>query len=98
MIPYPSSIEDLGRIVQYFEESFFSADDLLDAFAVFNYLGLREVRRATESAFLDLLADRVQDSLNLDGLDAAKNRANIKSAFDLRDLGRSLVAIEFADF
>jgi hypothetical protein len=31
-------------------------------------------------------------------LKAAKDRANIGSAFDLRDLGKSLATIEFVDF
>lgn len=98
MIPYTSSINDLGSIIKYFKESHFSSDDLLDAFALFDYLALRGVRRGDEMSIFDRLADKIQNVLDPQEIKDAKERANIKSAFDLRDLGKSPAAVEFADF
>lgn len=98
IIPYTLAIEDLERIVQYFKDPCVSADDLLDAFAVFDYLALRELRLGREKEIFDRHAETIQTILELQELNEAKARANIESAFDLRDLGKSLIAIEFVDF
>jgi hypothetical protein len=98
MIPYTSSVNDIGSIIIYFKESSFSPDDLLDAFAVFDYLALRGLRRGDEMAIFDRIADGIQNVFDPQENKEAKRRANIKSAFDLRDLGKSLASIEFADF
>jgi hypothetical protein len=95
---YSSSNADLESIIKYMEESYFSSDDLLDAFALFDYLALRGMRRGEEMAIFDRLADKIQNVLDPQEIKSAKERANIKSAFELRDLGKSLAAIEFADF
>lgn len=97
MIPYVTSNSDLDSLVKYFEDNF-SVDDVLDAFAVFDYLALRGMRRGDETAIFDRHAIEIQDLFEPQDLNKARQRANIKSAFDLRDLGKTLAAVEFADF
>lgn len=98
LIPYSPSIVDLGAIVKSFRERLFSSDDLLDAFAVFDYLAVRAIRRGEDTAVFDEYADNIRNLFDPTELDEAKNRADIRSAFDLRKLGESLVAVEFSDF
>lgn len=91
------SVSDLRVVVRYFEEPCFSPDDLLDAFAVYDYLGLREDRRGNECAIFERHADIVRNAIDAQQFNDAKDRAGIGSAFDLRDLGRALIAVEFPD-
>jgi hypothetical protein len=98
MIPYASSVDDIGNILLYFKDSNFSSDDLLDAFALFNYLALRGIRRADNVVIFGRYAETIQGVFDPRELSQAKDRANIGSAFDLRDLGKSLATIEFAGF
>jgi hypothetical protein len=97
IIPYSSSIQNFDFLVKYFENNF-SVDDVLDAFAVFEYLALRSVRRQDKAAKFDRHAIAIQSIFDPQELFNARQRANIKSAFDLRDLGKSLVALEFTNF
>lgn len=98
IILYSSSINDLSSIIKCFEETCFSSDDLLDAFAVFDYLALRGMRRGDEVVIYERHAETIQNILDSRELIEARKRAKIRSAFDLRDLGKSLAAVEFADF
>ena len=98
IIPYTQSVKDLGTIIQYFEDALFTSDDLYDAFAVFNYLALRAIRRGDETAIFYSHALRIQGALDPQELNDARTRAKVGSAFDLRDLGKSLAAVEFTDF
>ncbi|MCX6117759.1 MAG: hypothetical protein NT027_09470 [Proteobacteria bacterium] len=98
VIPYIQSINDLRNVTKYFQVSSFSTDDYLDAFAVFNFLAFRALRRLDEEAIFEEHGELVLNHLTPGELNDAKIRANIKSAFDLRDLGKSLVAIEFMDY
>jgi hypothetical protein len=97
MIPYATAAEELGAIAQYFKDCCFSSDDLLDAVAVFDYLSVRGIRR-NDTAIFDRHADGIRNIFSSQELSDARDRANVKSAFDLRDLGKSLAAVEFADF
>lgn len=70
----------------------------MDALAVFSFLALRSLRRSDETAIFEQHADRVAQLISAKDLDVAKAKANLGSAFALRDLGKSLAALEFSDF
>ncbi|MCX6117446.1 MAG: hypothetical protein NT027_07890 [Proteobacteria bacterium] len=97
IIPY-SSCEDTLGIITHFLKSTFTSDDMLDALALFNFLALRCVRRAEINEIFDRYAETIQNFIEPLELERVKVRANISSAFDLRDLGKSLAAIEFVNF
>jgi hypothetical protein len=94
IILYTIHREETVRVIKFFEACSFSIDDFLDAFAVFEYLAIRSIRRSELDAIFDIYAD---DIFTFDELQVAKERANIVSVFDLFDLGRSLVNVEFLD-
>ena len=98
IIPYTSSANSIADIMLYFRSSDCSSDDLLDAFAVFNYLAVRGIRRGDESEIYEHYANQIGALISPTKLREAKNRANVLSAFDFRDLGKSLTSVEFADF
>ncbi len=98
VIPYIQSINDLRNVTKYFQESSFSTDDYLDAFAVFNFLAFRALRRLDKEAIYEQHGVLVLNFINPVDLNVAKIRANIRSAFDPRDLGKSLIAVEFMDY
>lgn len=97
VIPYVSSVNGIKDVLQYFKRTEFSSDDLLDAFSVFNYLAVREIRRFDDAIFY-LYVEEIGGAFAPEELSGAKERANINSAFELRDLGKSLIAVEFNDF
>ena len=93
-----TEFENAAVICRHLTKILFSIDDLLDALAVFEYLSVRAVKKG------DLFADIYENHLFEIGrlipqedFDAAKFRAGIITAFDLRNLGQSLVRIEFKD-
>lgn len=98
IIPYASSSEDMGNIMRYLKGSEFSSDDLLDSFALFSYLALRGIRRSDDKEIYERYVESIEGIFDPQELSEAKDRANISSAFDFRDLGKSLAAIEFSDF
>ena len=98
VIPYTQSINDLRYVTKYIQELSFSTDDYLDAFAVFNFLAFRALRRSDNEAIFGQHGVLVLNFINPMDFNDAKIRANIRSAFDLRDLGKSLVAVEFMDY
>ena len=98
LIPYATSSDEISDLLRDFRDPNFSHDDLFDAFAVFDFLALRAIRRGDDAIFFSQLADGVFDLLGPENFSEAKARANLRSAFDLRDLGQSLVAVEFSNF
>jgi hypothetical protein len=98
VIPYLSLRKDIAKLVGYLRDKNFSNDDLLDAFALYNFLGLRAVRRVDKDAAFEDHANEVLSIISSEELAEVKMRANILSAFQLRDLGKSLAAIEYIDF
>lgn len=97
IIPYTINREEIGRVLRFFETSKFSIDDLLDVFAVFEYLAVRSIRRGELEMLFDLYADDVFRLMAAYELQMAKEKANVVTVFDIFDLGRSLVNIEFVD-
>ncbi|MCX6118018.1 MAG: hypothetical protein NT027_10785 [Proteobacteria bacterium] len=96
MIPYTLMRKDIPRIIQYFQTQNFSDDDLLDVFAVFEFLALRSRRRPSNTeVFFEEHADEVFKMISEHDIETAKTRAGIFSAFQLRDLGERLVTAEF---
>ncbi len=80
----------------------FSDDDHFDAFAVFEYLALREKRRTGGNSEWYQLYIEYSDLherflLNNDMMQICKSRAKVHSVFDLRDHGKSLVGTAFQD-
>lgn len=62
------------------------------------FLALRAIRRLDVDAVFEEHANEILSMMSTEDLEEAKVRANIFSAFQLRNLGRSLAAIEFIDF
>lgn len=98
MIPYVSDRKDISSVVKYLRDEIFSSDDLLDAFALYEFLALRAIRRVDTNAIFEDHSNEVILVISAEDLAEAKVRANAFSAFQLRDLGKSLAAIEFIDF
>jgi hypothetical protein len=92
-----SKEEDVDSIMHFFQTSVFSDDDLLDVFALFEYLALRAKRRNSSHLIFRDHSERVLRYLPAENFLAAKLRAKITSAFELRDLGQSRANKEFAD-
>ena len=97
VIPYTNNRDDIARILEFFDSVNFSMDDFFDAFAVFEYLAVRSKRRKESAAIFALYAENVFRSMTMKEVQSAKERANILTIFHIRDLGRSLVNVEFAD-
>ena len=97
IIPCASRQEEVDSIVQFFQKEDFSDDDLLDVFALFEYLALRAKRHNNADVIFQDHAESVLRNLPADSFIAAKLRANITSAFELRNLGHSRASKEFAD-
>lgn len=85
-------------VLQFLQVSLFSSDDLLDAYALYEYLALRAIRKNTASDVFIFHADKIMNMMMVEDFLAAKLRAQIESAFGLRDLGRSRAKEEFSDF
>ncbi len=93
------NLEELTLISRYYSDHGYSADELLDALAVFEYLLMRAMRK--EDPFLDLYAAHSRtmfELLVIGGYEDAKSRAGIITVFDLNQLGHSLVRFEFKAF
>lgn len=93
-----TNLDKIEVIQTYFVELTFSAEDLFDAFAVFEYLSLRAKRK--EDPLADLYEEHsieIHNLLPYDEYELAKLRAGVLTVFDLRKLGESLVGIEFKD-
>lgn len=76
----------------------FSADDILDAHALFEYLSIRSEKR--KDPFKGLYIEHSSEIIKLLSLGdctEAKLRAGIVTVFDLCNLGKKLVGIEFND-
>jgi hypothetical protein len=63
-----------------------------------SYLAVRAIRRQDETEIYERYAHQIVNELGPQKLIEAKDRAHMLTAFDLRDLGKSLSAIEFVDF
>ncbi len=90
--------KDIEKLVDHFMNENFSSDDLLDILALYEFLALRAIRRLDVDAVFEEHANEILSMMSTEDLEEAKVRANIFSAFQLRDLGKSLAAIEFMDF
>lgn len=97
MIPCALDAENTGDILKFFLDNFFSDDDLLDVFAVYEYLALRAKRRKESVTIFSDHAGAVMGIIPASSFVAAKQRAKVGSAFELRDLGQSRAGEEFAD-
>jgi hypothetical protein len=98
VIPYVLDRKDIASVVKYLREEIFSNDDLFDAFVLYEFLALRAIRRGDTNAIFEDHSNEVLLVISAEDLAEAKVRANVFSAFQLRDLGKSLAAIEFIDF
>jgi hypothetical protein len=95
LIPYSVLTDEMNLLVGIFNSLDYTGDDFLDAIAVYTFLAVRSLRKRYADSNFDRYADAVFHSIEQLDLEKAKSRANIKSAFELRDLGRSLVSVEF---
>lgn len=95
-IPYISDESQIALLIEFFQKDF-SADHLLDLFAVYEYLALRAIRHGTADEIFEEHSLSIIALLSAADFEDAKQRANINSAFDLRDLGRALVSLEFVE-
>ncbi|MCX6118726.1 MAG: hypothetical protein NT027_14390 [Proteobacteria bacterium] len=98
MIPYAVDRKDIASVVKHLRDEIFSNDDLLDAFALYEFLALRAKRRVDTGAIFEDHSNEVLLVISPEDLAESKMRASVYSAFQLRDLGKSLAAIEFIDF
>ncbi len=98
MIPYVSDHKNISQLLRYFRNENFSMDDFLDVFALYEFLALRAIRRRDGEAVYRNHANAIIQMISTEDLAEAKVRTNVFSAFQLRDLGKSLAAIEFIDF
>ena len=93
-----NEFENTAVICAHFEETLFSMDDLLDALAVYEYLSIRAKRN--DDVFAEIYEQHsrgIGRLLTSENFDIAKSKAGIATAFDFRNLGQSLVSIEFKD-
>lgn len=97
-ILYSPSAMDIELVFSIFVSSEFTTDDFLDVFAVFSFLTVRAIRRKEESERFERYAIRAANMPSQCELIEARERADVRSAFDLRRLGKALVSVEFSDF
>lgn len=93
------SAENAIVIPRYFQDQCFSVEELLDAFAVFEYLSIRAERKNDPSKEVySKHSLEIWILLSTKDYEGAKSQAGVVTLFDLIRLGRNLVNIEFKDF
>ena len=90
--------ENIDFVAKYFARFNFSNDDLLDAYALFEYLSIREKRKNDSlMRFYSEHSSEIHKIFSPEEYAEAKLKAGIVTAFDLRRLGETLANIEFKD-
>lgn len=89
-------LEGVKSVSAYLKAWHFSVDDLLDARAIFEYLSIRSEKK--KDTFTELYSEHsseIRHLLSHEAYEEAKVRANILTVVDLRNLGETLVNVEF---
>ncbi len=86
-------------ISEYFESSSFSKNDLFDAYAIFEYLSIRSLRRRDPmtTVYIEHSAEVRKLLSNID-FENEKLESKIFTVFDLRNFGEQLTNVEFKGF
>lgn len=98
VVVYASDPDHIVLVFEHFDSLDYSADDLLDAHALFEYLSIYATRKNDPLA--ELYAQHAAEVFRLvpgEIYEGAKSRAGVLTVFDLRNLGQKLAAVEFRD-
>lgn len=90
--------KNVQYISEYMSVSSFSLEDLLDSYALFEYLSIRAQRRV--DSFAEIYSEHsseIRKMLSPEDFEKAKFKAGVVTVFDLRILGEILASIEFKD-
>lgn len=91
--------QDVEKVIDYLKtDQHFTPDDLLDAYALFNYLALRAKRKGMGSAIFEDHANETFHEFQGDEFEQAKVNAGIFTAFDFQNHALSLIKAELKMF
>lgn len=90
-------VEDISKHIDSLFAQF-NLEEMFCAFAIFEYLTVRALRRGDELSLFIAHGDAVYHKMLTEGIEDLKAQHGIVTSIDVCKFGRSLVNVEFSDF